>query len=70
MTVQVGSDPRDRYGRLLVYLYAGGRLFNDELVREGYATTMTIKPNVDRAAPLRAASAAARAQRRGLWASC
>jgi micrococcal nuclease len=70
VSVQVGSEPRDRYGRLLIYLYAGGRVFNDELVREGYATTLTIAPNVERASALRAAGAAAREQRRGLWNVC
>jgi len=53
VTVQVGTERRDRYGRLLVYLYAGGRLFNDELVREGYATVLTIAPSVGRAGELR-----------------
>jgi micrococcal nuclease len=70
VTVEVGTEPRDRYGRLLVYLYAGGRLFNDELVREGYATVLTIAPNVGRARELRAASQAARERQRGLWGAC
>lgn len=70
VTVEVGTEPRDRYGRLLVYLYAEGRLFNDELVREGYATVLTIAPNVGRARELRAASQAARKQQRGLWGAC
>jgi micrococcal nuclease len=70
VTVVVGIEPRDRYGRLLVYLYAGGRLFNDELVRKGYATPLTIAPNVERAIELRASSRLAREQQLGLWAAC
>lgn len=70
VTVVVGTEPRDRYGRLLVYLYAGGRLFNDELVRKGYATPLTIAPNVERAIELRAAGRLAREQELGLWAAC
>jgi micrococcal nuclease len=70
VTVFVGTEPRDRYGRLLVYLYAGGRLFNDELVRKGYATPLTIAPNVERAIELRAAGLLAREQELGLWAAC
>jgi micrococcal nuclease len=70
VTVEVGAEPRDRYGRLLVYLYSGGRLFNDELVREGFATVMTIAPNDARASELRAASRMAHEQARGLWAAC
>jgi micrococcal nuclease len=39
-TVCLVKDPqndRDIYGRLLRYVYIDGRLFNAELVREGYA---------------------------------
>jgi micrococcal nuclease len=70
VTVVVGTEPRDRYGRLLVYLYAGGRLFNDELVRKGYATPLTIAPNIERAIELRAAGRLARERDLGLWAAC
>ena len=41
-----GVDPRDRYGRTLVYLWLeDGRSFNAMLVEGGYATTLTIRPN-------------------------
>jgi micrococcal nuclease len=70
VTVQVGIERHDRYGRLLVYLYVGGRLFNDELVREGYATVLTIAPNVGRAGQLRAANRLARERERGLRGAC
>jgi micrococcal nuclease len=70
VTVVIGIEPRDRYGRLLVYLYAGGRLFNVELVRKGYATPLTIAPNIERAIELRASSRLAREQQLGLWAAC
>jgi len=39
-TVCLVKDPqndRDKYGRLLRYVYFNGKLFNAELVREGYA---------------------------------
>jgi micrococcal nuclease len=70
VTVEVGTQPRDRYGRLLVYLYEDGRLFNGVLVREGYATALTIAPNVERASELQAAGQLAREQERGLWGVC
>jgi micrococcal nuclease len=68
----VGAEPRDRYGRLLAYVYVArsGRFVNAELVRDGYARTLTIPPN-DRFAPRFAALARrARVARRGLWGSC
>jgi len=37
----------DRYGRHLVYVYLqDGNFFNLEIVRTGWARTMTIAPNV------------------------
>jgi len=59
---------RDRYGRLLAYVWReDGTLFNLELVREGWARTLTVPPNVRYADELRAAQRDARAARRGLW---
>jgi micrococcal nuclease len=64
------SERRDRYGRLLAYVHARGRFVNAELVRRGFARTLTIPPN-EAHAPLfaRLARAAGRAGR-GLWDVC
>ena len=64
---------RDRYGRLLAYVWVrrpdGGELMvNAELVRQGYAAVMTVPPNVRHAELFRKLAALAREQRRGLWA--
>jgi hypothetical protein len=37
---------RDRYGRLLAYVWVGDTMVNAELVRRGYAQIMTVPPNV------------------------
>jgi len=37
---------RDRYGRLLAYVWAGDTMVNAELLRLGYAQVMTVPPNV------------------------
>src|SRR3954462_2148646 len=63
-------EARDVYGRLLAYVYAGGRFVNAELVRGGYARTLTIAPNTAHAPEFdRLAAKAARAGR-GLWGTC
>jgi micrococcal nuclease len=63
-------EARDVYGRLLAYVYAGGRFVNAQLVRGGYARTLEIAPNTSHAAELqRLATRAARAGR-GLWGAC
>jgi micrococcal nuclease len=66
------AEARDRYGRLLAYVYrAGDGLFvNAALVRGGYATTLTIPPNVAHADELAALAGDARRAGRGLWSAC
>src|ERR671925_1352101 len=39
-------QPRDKYGRLLGYVYVGDTMLNAELVRQGYAQVATYPPNV------------------------
>jgi len=59
---------RDRYQRLLAYLYLpDGTFFNEKLVREGYAQVMTVPPNVAHADLFLEAEREARAAKRGLW---
>jgi micrococcal nuclease len=63
-------EARDVYGRLLAYVYTGGRFVNAELVRGGFARTLEIAPNTSHAAELqRLATRAARAGK-GLWGAC
>ena len=65
--IVLGVDSRDRYGRLLAYVYADDELVNLELVEQGLATTMTIVPNVDYAARFQAAEREARRMGHGMW---
>jgi micrococcal nuclease len=68
---RVGVDPRDRYGRALAYVYLeDGRMFNELLVERGYATPLTIPPNVDYADRFVKAAREAREANRGLWRAC
>ena len=64
----VGRDDRDRYGRLLVYLWLeDGRSFNAMLVSRGYAQPLTIQPNSDYADLFTRLSRRAREKSVGLW---
>ena len=59
---------RDRYRRLLRYVYLpDGRLVNLVMVEEGYATVLTVPPNVRLAPLFLSAQSTARRQERGLW---
>ena len=61
---------RDKYGRLLAYVYVDGTRYDDELLRLGYARLLIIPPNGTHARPMLEAELAARAERRGLWGAC
>ena len=65
-------ERRDRYGRLLAYVYRAddGAFVNARLVRDGYARTLTIPPNVRYAGSFAALARTAREHRRGLWRAC
>jgi micrococcal nuclease len=65
-------EQRDRYGRLLAYVYRepDGTFVNGELVRDGFARTLTIAPNLAHARELADLARAARRERRGLWNAC
>jgi micrococcal nuclease len=58
---------RDRYGRLLAYVWVGDVMVNAELVRLGYAQVMTIPPNVRYQETLLKLQREARDAGRGLW---
>jgi micrococcal nuclease len=65
-------ERRDRYGRLLAYVYRepDGAFVNARLVQAGYARTLTIAPNVAHARELADLARAARREGRGLWSAC
>jgi micrococcal nuclease len=65
-----GVERRDVYGRLLAYVYLGGRFVNASLVRRGLARTLTIAPNDRFATRFKRLEIAASRAGRGLWGSC
>jgi micrococcal nuclease len=65
-------EPRDRYGRLLAYVYRvrDGLFVNAELARLGYAQPLSIAPDVRHSARFADLARRAREQGRGLWSAC
>ncbi len=66
---------RDRFGRMLRYVWlegddGGAYLFNEALVREGYAVLYTYPPDVKYVDRIRAAQQAAVQEEAGLWEDC
>jgi len=60
-------QPRDRYGRLLAYVWVGQQFINAELVRQGYAEAATYPPNVRYYATFIELQRQARLAALGLW---
>lgn len=65
--LELGPRRRDRYGRLLAYVWAGDALLNLELVRAGLAIVYMAQAHDPHRATLEAAQAEARTARRGMW---
>jgi micrococcal nuclease len=64
------AERRDVYGRLLAYVHVGATFVNAELVRRGFATTLTIPPNDRYAATFARLEREAADAGRGLWEKC
>ncbi|WP_438446733.1 thermonuclease family protein [Gorillibacterium sp. sgz5001074] len=65
------AEDKDKYGRLLRYIFIQGetRMFNEELIAEGYANLMTVPPNVMYSKQFQKLEREARSGKKGLWAA-
>jgi micrococcal nuclease len=60
----------DRFDRTLAYVWVDGGLFNEFILREGYAVLATFPPNVRYVGRFTTAQRRARDEQAGLWGSC
>lgn len=65
--LELDTRERDRYGRLLAYVWVGETMVNAELVGRGYAQVMTVPPNVRHQQLFLRLQRDAREAGRGLW---
>lgn len=66
--LEFDAEKRDKYSRLLAYVYLpDGRMVNKILLEEGYAQVMTIPPNVKYQKEFLKLQRKAREQSKGLW---
>ena len=65
-------DRSDRYGRTLAYVYRleDDLFVNAELLRQGSARVLTVRPNVAHVAEFMGIEREARESSRGLWGAC
>src|SRR5262245_13373978 len=65
------AEPRDRYGRLLAYVFRDdGTFVNEAIAAAGAAELLSIAPNAAYEDRLAAAEAQARAAGAGIWGAC
>ena len=66
--LEFDADRRDRYKRLLAYVYLpDGKMLNAEIVAAGYANVYTVPPNVKYVERFLKLQREARDNNRGLW---
>ena len=60
-------ESRDKYGRLLAYVYLDGQMYNKMLLEKGYAKIATYPPNVKYVDDFTKIQIEARENKVGLW---
>ena len=70
--IERDEEARDRYGRMLLYLYrdSDNLFINLDLISRGYGTPMSIEPNTFHRNEFVHAAALAEASNVGLWKAC
>ena len=58
---------RDQYQRVLAYVWTNGRMVNWHMIRSGWATLLTVPPNVQYVSAFKGAEQRARSEKLGLW---
>lgn len=66
--IEFDVEQRDKYGRLLAYVYLDGRMYNKMLLEKGYAKLATYPPNVKYVDDFTEIQKEARENKVGLWA--
>lgn len=67
LRLEYDVQKKDKYNRVLAYVYSGETMINLEMVRQGYAMIYTYPPNVKYAEEFLEAQKEARGGKKGLW---
>jgi micrococcal nuclease len=65
--IEPGIEERDRYGRLLAYVYVGDKMFNKMLLEKGLARVAIYPPNTKYLDEFEKLQAAAKEKKIGIW---
>lgn len=68
--IEYGTEPQDRYGRPLCYVYLpDGTMLNEQILRDGYAKVLIVGKNKEYKEKFYEIQDEAKAEGRGLWPS-
>ncbi len=67
VSLEFDVEKRDKYDRLLAYVYLDGEMVNKKLLAEGYARLETVPPNVKYVEEFKDALKNAKEAKKGLW---
>jgi micrococcal nuclease len=67
VVLEFDRQKRDRFGRLLAYVYIGETMVNEELVRKGFAREKAYPPNIKYQRLFETVEKEARSRRIGIW---
>ena len=67
VTLELDVQERDKYGRLLAYVYVGGKSVQEALLAEGLAKVSVYPPNVKYVDKYRAIEKKAKEAKKGIW---
>lgn len=68
VALEYDVQERDKYGRILAYVYLDGKMYNKTLLEEGHAKVATYPPNVKYVDEFTALQEQARENKKGIWA--
>ena len=67
VSLELDVQERDKYGRILAYVYVDGKMYNETLLENGYAKVATYPPNVKYVDIFKKLEKKAREENAGLW---
>ena len=67
VSIELDVEERDKYGRILAYVYLDGEMYNKHLLEIGYAKVATYPPNVKYVEDFKELQKEARENNKGLW---
>ncbi|WP_051860722.1 thermonuclease family protein [Bacillus sp. SJS] len=65
--LELGVEERDRFGRLLAYIWMDGQMYNKRLLKEGLARVAVYPPNTKYLDQFKEAEAKAKKEERKIW---